>query len=139
MSDGQGSLFDADALGLTEPPAPLGAGRPSRTRGQIRIARQAQALAARWHPLSLTSAPRLRLHAQAAPADDRRAEGLRCGTCRFRVLAGGHSRAYPKCHWPDPDVWQVGGGWPRATHGDGTDIARWWPACTDYQPAPNKE
>ncbi len=129
----QGDLFDVDAL--RPAPQPLPDGAPSRTRGQIRIERQGQALAAGWHPLALTSAYRLRLHPDAAPADDRTAPGRRCGTCRFRVLTSGHARSYPKCRYPDPDTWPGGDGWPRETDGDGTDVRSWWPACTDHQTA----
>lgn len=136
---GQGSLFDVEAPAGSAPPAGGIAPEPlpadPKTRGQIRLKRQGEALAAGWHPLSLTSAPGLRLHADAAPAGDRAAPGLRCGTCRMRVLQSGHARAFPKCLYPDPDV-RPRGGWPRDTNGDGTDVRAWWPACPGYQPVP---
>jgi hypothetical protein len=121
---GQGSLFELGArFPLVEPVEP-------RTAGQVRLDRHAQAVRGGYHPLSLTAAPGLRLHAQAAPIEPRTAGGLRCGTCRFRQLAGRHAKDYPKCAFPDPDART----WPRQSSGDGTDVRRYWPACTDYQP-----
>lgn len=115
MSDG---LFDVPP-GFVPPPI------PGMSADQRRTVRQARALANGAHPLSLAFNRHISLHPDAAPADDRQAEGLRCGTCRYRQVLGHHSRSYPKC--------QVGDG-ARISHGAGTDVRSWWSACVDYQP-----
>lgn len=127
-SEDQGALFDVASVEAS----PVAA-EPQLTDGQKRIKRQAAALAAGRHPLSLTSAPGLRLHAEAAPYDDKAAPGRRCGTCRFRVQVGGHARDFPKCRYPDPDAWPGRGGWLRETSGGATDVRSWWPACPQHQ------
>lgn len=121
----QGALFDVAPVEAS--PA---AAEPQLTDGQKRIKRQAAALAVGWHPLSLTTAPNLRLHVEAAPARDKDAPGRRCGTCRFRVMVGGHARAYPKCRFPDPD----GRRGLRESGGLGSDVRAWWPACPQHEP-----
>ena len=84
---------------------------------QRRTVRQRDALAARQHPLALAAQRPIPLHDQAAPADDPKADGLRCGACRWRLR--GH---YPKC---------VRDGMPR-TRGDLTTVRAWWPACVHF-------
>lgn len=123
MSD---TLFDVDPAQArpAEPAEKLSADRR-------RTIRQADALAHGRHPLGLVFGSPLRLHADAAPADDRTAPGARCGTCRFRELFGYHTRSYAKC-----TVGYVEGrGYPRVSHGSATDVRAWWPACRDYQKA----
>lgn len=114
-------LFDAEPL--REPPPPPA---PPATRGERLRARQRGAIAVGLHPLSLTSAPYLRLHPDATREVD--GAGPHCGGCRFRGHQNGGQRAYPKCLWPDPEDWRT---WRRATHGDATDVRRAWPACAD--------
>lgn len=111
------ALFDVD----TDPVPERESADQKRTR------RQAEILAHGFHPLGL-ALPRtvLRLHPEAAPPADRGAPGLRCGRCRF--LAGWGAHGYLKClrgqaGKADP---------PLASHGAGTDIRQWWPAC-DFQ------
>lgn len=106
---------------------------PELSADARRTRRHLEQLTAGWHPLG-THAP-LRLHPDAAPAGDRAAPGLRCGTCRWRDAhpTGYRGSAYPKC-------WFGWDGHPghaplRITHGPGTDVRAWWPACTDYAPA----
>lgn len=106
MSDG---LFDMP------PTAPPEAVKLSADRR--RTIRQTQLLAAGWHPLGR------RLHADAAPADDRQAPGRRCGNCFHRTPAGG--RHYPKCMLNPSDV----------TNGPATDCRGWWPGCAAHTPA----
>lgn len=96
-----------------------------RTVEARRRARQYNALIGGSHPLSLAVGRHISLHADAAPPDDRKAEGLRCGTCRWRALLGHHNRTYAKCVI-DPK---------RLTHGAATDVRAWWPACVDYEEA----
>lgn len=101
---------------------------PKVKRDKRRTDRQLEALQHNAHPLSVALRTHIPLHADAAPAVDRTAPGLRCGTCvhrvtPFREVAG----KYPKC--------SLGGEWARATGGPGTDVRAWWPACTDYEPA----
>jgi hypothetical protein len=118
------TLFDAEpytvAPAAAEPAEKLSADRR-------RTLRQTADLAKGRHPLTGG-----RLHPDAAPAGDRAAPGLRCGTCRYRQVIGYHNRAYGKCLWPNEngDLNEL----PRVTHGAGSDVRRWWSACSDYQP-----
>lgn len=116
MSDD--ALFDAPP-GFMPPPI------PGMSADQRRGVRQARALANGAHPLGVAFNRHLPLHPDAAPADDRVAPGLRCSTCRFREVLGHHSRSYPKCTHGDG---------ARISHGAGTDVRAWWPACRDYEP-----
>jgi hypothetical protein len=100
--------------------------RPKLTGDARRVERQAEAMAARQHPLVAALRIPLALHVDAAPAGDRTAPGLRCGTCvhrqtPYRRVAG----RYPKC--------AHGGRWERATGGPGTDVRAWWPACVNHK------
>lgn len=113
-------LFDLPGIKHAPPPEEKLSPDRKRTR------RQMAALTRGQHPLSLALRTPLPLHTDAAPAGDIRAEGLRCGTCRFRELLGHHDRSHPKCR---------AGGDVRVTHGAGTDVRAWWPACHDYEPA----
>ena len=122
MSDD--ALFHVEPVPLPEPAEVLSGDRR-------RTLRQADAIARGRHPLELALGSPLRLHAEAAPADDRTAPGLRCGTCRFRELLGYHDHKHAKCLFSSTDR-----RWPRVTHGAATDVRAWWPACRDYQPAP---
>lgn len=117
MSD---ALFDLD-------PADVRAPDPGEdlSPDRRRTIRQAEALTRGVHPLALAVGWRIRLHPDAAPADDRKAPGLRCGGCRLREVIGHHSRSYPKCTHGDGR---------RISHGAATDVRGWWPACTDYEP-----
>lgn len=87
--------------------------------------RQAECLARGLHPLTAAVGYPIRLHPMAAPADDRTVAGRRCSTCRFRELILWHNQKYPKCAIND---------WSRASHGAGTDVRAWWPACDSHQP-----
>lgn len=112
------ALFDLPDVKHAPPP------EDDLSPNQKRTRRQYAALLAGQHPLSLVLTRPLRLHDDAAPADDRRAEGLRCGDCRFRVLRNHGVRSYPKC--------TIGG---RESYGGGTDCRAWWPACRDFEAA----
>lgn len=90
-----------------------------------RTIRQAQALAAGAHPLGLAVGHHIRLHPDAPPADDKTAPGPRCGTCWHRTLDTHHNRTYAKCTY---------GHGTRISHGAGTDVRAWWPACADHSP-----
>jgi hypothetical protein len=48
-----------------------------------------------------------------------------CGDCVHRFVVPWHDRSYPKC--------DLG---PR-THGPGTDVRAWWPACDRFEPSPS--
>lgn len=106
------TLFGA---GPDEPPEKLSDDRR-------RTVRQLEALRHGQHPIGLAAQVVLRLHPDAAPADDRDAPGHRCGTCRFRALWGAHS--FPKC--------LRGEGKPFARHSAASDCRAWWPACEHY-------
>jgi hypothetical protein len=108
--------------------------RPAETPAERRRRRQAAAMVLRHHPLSLTLGLPLPLHREAAPADDRDAPGRRCGNCRFRQSLAHHTRSYPKCVEPGglsaDQLARLGP--PRVSHGEGTDVRAWWPACVDH-------
>jgi hypothetical protein len=120
------TLFDVDPTQVqpAEPAEKLSADRR-------RTLRQADALARGRHPLELALGFPLGLHAQAAPADDRTAPGLRCRTCRFREVLTHNDGRFPKCLYAATEKQQ-----PRVTRGAATDVRAWWPACRDYQEAP---
>jgi hypothetical protein len=103
--------------------------RPQLSRDRRRTERQRAAVVDGLHPLSVALGVSIPLHPEAAPVDDRAALGRRCGTCWFRTLIG-YPRAFPKCSfgWSGDRSEQP----PRMTHGAGTDVRRWWPACADY-------
>ncbi|MCX8559803.1 hypothetical protein OS122_02675 [Mycolicibacterium mucogenicum] len=113
-------LFDLPAEYVPPPPPEqLSRGERRKRLVESRIARGE-------HPLG-----RFRLHPDA-PVARGAGVGLRCATCRFRVLLEHHNRTYPKCHFPvrigERDTY------PRDTNCESSDIRAWWPACTDYQP-----
>lgn len=85
---------------------------------QRRTVRQRQNIKRGLHPVSgwglHAEAPRVTHVGQQAP-------GPRCGDCRFLHLSKHHDRSYLKC-----DVVGV-------TNGAGTDMRRWWPACTRWE------
>jgi hypothetical protein len=87
--------------------------------GVRRTLRQRQDLEAGRHPM--TGAP---LHPDAAPVDDRKADGLRCRSCRFIEHHG-----WPKCMHP------AGRGNTRST---ASDARLWHPACVHYELAPRE-
>ena len=102
---------------------------PPLSRDARRTARQAEAIRRGYHPLGVALRINIPLHPGAPRAVDRKAPGLRCGSCVHRVVplrdvAG----TYPKCNF--------GGDWRRASGGPGTDCRAWWPACKDYRPKP---
>lgn len=121
-------LFDVpdSARTVPEPKAKL-----SRTAQQHR--KVARRIGAGIHPLGEP----IRLHPDAPRDLDyqeaRRSTsaGPRCGSCRFRVPVEHHGRKWPKCQLPT----LIGGRetFPRVTHSEISDIAAWWPACTDYK------
>lgn len=100
---------------------------PKPKPAKVMRKRQDQCMKHGAHPLTAALRRTIPLHVDAAPADDREAPGLRCGSCAhrkfpWREVAG----RYPKCDVGGPK-------WPRATGGPGTDVRAWWPACTDYE------
>lgn len=119
------ALFDIDPAQIIEKPAPEPKEKISADRK--RTQRQLSDLARGIHPLTGYG-----LHAEAAPADDRDAQGRRCGTCAFRELLGYGRRSYAKCVLPNPE--HRGGGRPYVTHGAATDVRAWWPACNQHHP-----
>lgn len=94
--------------------------QPKLSTDRRRTLRQAAALAKGSHPLSVWSKCPIPLHAEAAPVDDRQADGRRCGNCAFRIPG-----QYAKCSFADNR---------RVSHGPATDLRSWWPACRDHQP-----
>lgn len=106
---------------------------PAESADARRTRRQAEAIAAGYHPLALVQRG-LRLHPDASrDPDDRGDETPRCGDCVFRVLGRWHGRVYGKCAFGLPDGAPLDAA-PRASHSAATDVRAWWPACTDYQP-----
>jgi hypothetical protein len=115
-------LFDATRyLALHAPAA-----REQLPEGRRRTLRQAADLARGRHPLTGGL-----LHPDAAPADNRKAPGHRCGGCQFRVVEEHHNRTYPKCWWPNADA---DAAHPRVSSGSATDIRSWWPGCESWEP-----
>jgi hypothetical protein len=123
---------------------------PEQSPGQRRRARHLARIEAGQHPLSIALGP-LPLHPEAARDGGRDGDGTpRCGSCRFREPLNGGSRTFPKCtygarvvrreRWapasrtsPVPQSYDEVVR-PRVSHGEGTDVAAWWPACITYQP-----
>lgn len=79
--------------------------------------RQQLWLDAGTHPI--THVP---LHADAAPAGDRKAPGARCGACAHLVY---NQFDYLKCN---------SRGGHLMTRGSATDVRRWYPACRLFEP-----
>ena len=98
---------------------------PDQRRRQL----QMEKLAAGYHPIT-----GMKLHPQAAAADDRTAPGRRCGTCRFREVLSYHNKTWPKCLNPGSrgadEIELIGP--PLVTHGAATDCRSWFPACVDH-------
>lgn len=112
---------------MSEPLFPIDAPAADPTEGMSagrRLTwRQSHQLRLGFHPLSITCGI-IKLHTDAAPWDDRKADGLRCGSCTLRISHGAHS--YPKCDLGDGI---------RISHGQATDCRAWWPACASYEAA----
>lgn len=62
--------------------------------------------------------------------------GETCGSCAHRVLAGHHSRTYPKCALGIDPATEPLDKAPYANHSQATDCRAWWPACIDWQARP---
>ncbi len=121
----QGELFHVDPV---EPAPPVEKPSPDVQRRLL----QQQCIDNGQHPLSRVTVRPLALHAEAAI---RRGDpGRKCGNCKFRQKLHYHRRTYPKCVFgyqqqdagrPSPP--------PRVSHGAGTDVRAWWPACRDHE------
>jgi hypothetical protein len=110
-----------DGLFEMEPTAPVVAlPEPGMSADRRRTARQKMLLARGLHP----AAP-YALHADAAHVTEPNepGKGLRCDSCAHLDAQRHHDRTYIKC--------EVVG----ITHGTGTDMRRWWPACTRWTEA----
>lgn len=108
---------DRPLFGGYEPPE-----REELSADQRRTRRQATQVAAGVHPLTGG-----RLHPDAdntRTASSPQDGSPTCGTCQYRGLVGHHDQAFPKCHRPGGTI----------THGPGTDVRAWWPACTTWTP-----
>lgn len=105
---------------------------PGLSADRRRTQRQAAHLACGLHPLTAALGYPIRLHPDAAPADDRAAPGRRCGNCWYRHVLDHHDRTYPKCVYTRQDARDFARQPERITHGAGTDVRAWWPACRDH-------
>ena len=125
------SLIDVPLFDLPTPAEPQPKEKPAASLRR----RQAEAIAAGWHPLGVALDIPIRLHPDVPRADPTRpgetSLGLpldsrhpRCGGCVHRKLEDWRGK-YTKCNLPG-----------RATHGLGTDVRGWWPACTAWEPQP---
>lgn len=88
---------------------------PKLSADRARTLKAAATLAQGRHPLGG------KLHADAAPADDRKADGLRCRGCVHVVRQEYVAGDYLKC-----DAHLI-------TRGPGTDLRLWWPACEGFE------
>jgi len=104
-------LFDLSP-GAAQPEPPVD---PKISADRARTIKRAATLARGWHPLGG------KLHPDAAPADDRKAPGLRCRGCVHPIAQGGVAGNYIKC-----DAHAI-------TGGPGTDLRLWWPACEKWE------
>jgi hypothetical protein len=111
--------------------------------GERRRATHLAVIATGFHPLGVALKASIPLHPDA-PRDGRREpDGTpRCGTCVHRRQRNtGTASSYPKClvHPQERTATNTSGppyrwrSYPRATNGEGTDVAAWWPACADYE------
>lgn len=142
--------------GLFPEPDRVGGPRPDvdeRSKGRRRQDAHLAAIARGHHPLSTVLGP-LPLHVDASRSGERVAgDGPTCGQCRFRELFYGGARSYPKCTFgtldrtrPATDEERKLYGRtvmgeivrPRTSHGEGTDVRGWWPACQDFQRTGNE-
>ncbi len=125
------ALFDATQYqqAPAEPPAKVS---PDVRRRQ----RQQQAIGGGSHPLSAALGYHIPLHPEAPRSDDRKAPGPRCGSCWYRrSISTNGGAVWPKClYGASNDTDTEPGVAPRVSHGAGTDVRRWWPACRDYSP-----
>lgn len=121
------TLFDTTPYAVELPP------EPKLSPDRRRTLRQEQAVANGVHPLGLALRLPIRMHPDAPR--DRTSPGPRCGSCWYRRVLSYHNRSYAKCLFGvENDTDQQPGIAPRVSHGAGTDIRAWWPACTDYSP-----
>lgn len=105
---------------------------PDLSPDRRRTLRQAEQIAVGIHPLTGRRLhPLASRHRDAsAPKDD----PFTCGSCYFRSVEKYHDRSYPKCWLPGPSASGDKPTYPRVTHGGGSDVRAWWPACPDYSP-----
>lgn len=103
--------------------------KESRTAAEHR--KVARRIATGFHPLGepIRLHPNAPRELDAAEAKGSKATGPRCGGCVFRVKSGG----YPKCLLPS----RLGDRttYPRVSGSETSDVAAWWPACTDWKDA----
>lgn len=119
------ALFDATPYVVELPTLPKVSAQRRRT------VRQHQAAANGVHPLGLALGYPIAMHPDAPR--DRTGDGPRCGTCWYRKLLRYHHRKYPKCLFDvENETDQRPGLAHRVSHGPGTDVRAWWPACVDY-------
>ena len=134
-----GGLF-AEPPRVPRPPVP----HDPRSRAQRRRDLQAAAIDLGQHPLSVALRVSIPLHDDvraAAMAGDAGA-GPTCRGCALRRSVSGGNKSFPKCTAQPVERSRVdehGKTWrwneyPRATHGEGTDVRGWWPACANYEP-----
>lgn len=118
------SLFELPAGARLPTAGPAERLSPDRRR----TLRQRTLIAQGRHPMGG------RLHIEAAPGDDLKAEGRRCGNCWYRRLVDWNCRTYPKCFLgvrnpTDSDPYPIQ---DRIAHSAATDVRAWWPGCTEH-------
>ena len=109
------ALFDMEPVARPTP------GGTELSADQRRTLRQRQRLERGVHPIAHRG-----LHPEAPRVTDpnQAGDGPRCGSCARLEASPYHNRRYLKCAL-------VG-----TTNGAGTDMRRWWPACTAWEAKP---
>lgn len=127
-TDPQGFDYDAPLFDVPDTARTVPEAKEPLTRTAKEHRKVARRIGAGIHPLGEP----IRLHPDAPRGLDYQeakrstSDGPRCGSCRFREIHG-----WPKCMLPTV----IGGRavFPRNTGSETSDVAAWWPACTDWE------
>jgi hypothetical protein len=116
---------DVEQEALFPEPTRVALARDTRSTAQRRRDAQTEAIALGQHPLAVPLKTSIPLHPDADRETYSENGTPRCGSCVHRQQVAGGNRNFPKCVVADGS---------RAAHGESTDVARYWPGCTDWEP-----